>query len=182
VKNILILITTLLFIQNISYASDEAYVYIGGGITKTTLKIIEYSEINSKANIGIRTSNAFAFEVQFANFKKSSIVKIPGFDYSAKIKSLGVSSVIYLNKPVKKTFNAVAFLKLGLHIWRGNAVIDVLGVKTKVSDDGIDAIKGVGIDLPNDVFITRVEYEQYKLGGEINQTMKSFGVSVIFAF
>jgi hypothetical protein len=160
-----------------SHISDH---YVGVGIAKTNLEkdTLEYNEVNLKLMLGMMVNDSLAAELQFINLDKGEIYNSGGNSGDFEGKSIGIAGVYYMDDVLP----IIPFIKLGIHKWDADINISVGGVSASASDDETDLFGGLGVNFVGDNIITRVEYEAYKMGGDVKENMKSFGVSAMFNF
>lgn len=176
-KKYLILFTTL-FVFNANAKVNTDY-YGGAGIVKTNISKgdIKYNEINFKLLGGINVDKNIAVELQYTNFKNGNVLnRSGGAVVDAKGTSFAAIGLFYIadKQDIKP------FAKFGFHKWDLDLNRKDNGVKENY--DNTDLLFGVGIDINSVDFITRVEYENYEFGSDIDDKLTSFGVSAIFKF
>jgi hypothetical protein len=178
-KNLKKIALVTIAVLSFSVNADNTQEYYGGvGIAKTSLKGdgAEYDKVNLKLMGGMRINENFSAEIQLLNLSKDDLSGAGGVD--AKGKSFGIAGLYYLDN----SSTAKPFIKLGIHRWDVDFLPTPAHGGASSSDNGTDLFGGVGVDFALEGFTTRIEYENYKMGGDVDENMKSFGVSAVFNF
>lgn len=173
-----VIIATLSFS---AYAYDKKQGYYGGiGVARTTIAKTNYNEANIKIISGIKINNNLSIEGNFLRLQNADTENT----YNNKSVSgyiFGVSGLYHINNWERIT----PFIKLGFYksivkeVEKYNH--NTLSKTTAINDSNL--FFGVGVDIPNDVFTTRVEWENYTFSGnKIDKDIKAISVSAIFNF
>ncbi|MGS2718810.1 outer membrane beta-barrel protein [Eionea flava] len=200
-KKVSALVGALVLVGSQMVVAGDSYIGLGFGSSKydtgvsniTGSATLDEKDSAVKIFYGFNVASQIAVEVHYADLGEASLkgnngdtfdIDSSSFSFIANDAAIVSEATSFGVSGVFKLFDEASvnpYFKAGIHRWDVDAQVSSTSSATaSVSDDGFDALFGIGADIKvSDSFFIRAEYESYTIGDD-DAAVATLSANIVF--